>query len=137
MFKIPDGRIAYFDCDDTLVMWDIPEGFPTDDLVNVNCRHYSDALAPNKYNVDLLKKFASSGHYVVVWSQGGADWAEAVVKALGLEGYVQAVMSKPNYFIDDLGDPNKWMGKWGYFDIDGNRHGHQVAFHSNKESENE
>ena len=130
MFKIPDGRLAAYDCDDTLVMWDIPEDFPEGDIVTVRCRDYSDRLAPNKYNIDLLKKFAKRGHYVVVWSQGGSDWAEAVVKALELEEYVQVVMSKPNYFIDDIGDPRKWMGKWGYFDINGERHGHQVAFHS-------
>ena len=129
MYKVPCGPTAYFDCDDTLIMWDIPEGMSLNDdkLVTVSCRDYSDRLLPNKYNIELLVKMAKRGHGIVVWSAGGADWAEAVVKALGIEEYVNVVTGKPNYYIDDIKDPAKILGKYGYFDINGKRHGHQVA----------
>lgn len=121
MFKVECGPTAFFDCDDTLVMWDIPEGHQEADRVTIKCRDFVEHLVPNTHNIDLLIKFAKRGHYVVVWSAGGSDWAEAVVKALKLEEYVEVVTAKPTYFIDDIADPSEWMGKRGYFDIDGNR----------------
>jgi hypothetical protein len=94
-FKVPARPTAFFDVDDTLVMWDIPEGIEINDdrLVSINCKGIEDRLFPNKHNIELLKKFSARGHSVVVWSGGGADWAEAVVDALGLNQYVDAVMN--------------------------------------------
>ena len=120
MHKVTCGPTAFFDVDDTLLMWSIPDGFEGD-LVTVRCRDYIENLAPNEHNIKLLKKFATRGHAVVVWSGGGADWAEAVVKALGLEDYVQVVTGKPNYYIDDIANSKEWIGKHGYFDFEGNR----------------
>ena len=123
MYKVKCGPTAYFDCDDTLVMWNLPEDVYLNDdrLVTVKCRDHSDRLYPNPYNIDLLKKMAMRGHSIVVWSGGGADWAEAAVKALNLEGYVHSVSGKPQYYIDDISNPKEWIGKHGYFDLDGNR----------------
>lgn len=137
MYKVPCGPTAYFDVDDTLVMWEIPEGFQ-EDLVTVVCRDYAELLAPNKHNIKLLKKMAARGHSVIVWSAGGADWAEAVVKALELEDYVHVVTGKPTYWIDDLQNPKDVLGKHGYFDINGNKYGHQTNFnHEEHEKEKE
>lgn len=135
MHKVVCGPTAFFDCDDTLLMWSIPDGFDENDLVQVRCRGLVDELAPNKYNIDLLKKMATRGHAIVVWSGGGSDWADAVVKALGLTKYVSVVTSKPTYYIDDVADPKLWVGKHGYFDINGNRYGHQNAFTFEKDKE--
>lgn len=120
-FKVPAGPTAYFDVDDTLVMWDLPENPPLVDCALIKCRGYESKVLINRYNVDLLKKFAKRGHAVIVWSAGGADWAEAVVKALRLEEYVCVVSGKPSYYIDDISDPAHILGKHGYFDINGNR----------------
>jgi hypothetical protein len=127
--KVPCGPTVMIDCDDTLVMWDLPDGMKINDdrLITVRCRGYEERCLPNKYNINLLKKYATRGHAVVVWSGGGADWAEAVVSTLGIGEYVDVIMGKPQYFIDDVADPKKWMGKHGYFDIDGNRiHGDNI-----------
>jgi len=122
-FKVESGPTAFFDVDDTLLMWTLPEGVEMNDdrLVSVNCNEMSDRLFPNKYNIDLLINFAKRGHNVVVWSGGGADWAEAVVEALGLNKYVKAVMNKPQYYSDDIANPKEWIGKHGYFKLDGTR----------------
>jgi hypothetical protein len=122
-FKVPARPTAFFDVDDTLVMWDIPEGIEINDdrLVSINCKGIEDRLFPNKHNIELLKKFSARGHSVVVWSGGGADWAEAVVDALGLNQYVDVVVNKPQYYMDDIANPKEWIGKHGYFKLDGTR----------------
>lgn len=127
-YKVPSGPTSFFDVDDTLLMWDLPEGITDnhEDVITVSCRGMSERVYPNKHNITLLKKFASRGHAVIVWSAGGADWAEAAVIALGLQGYVHVVMGKPNYFIDDIADPNRWMGKHTYIGVNGKRQGHTV-----------
>lgn len=99
-FKEP---IVYIDVDDTLVSW--AHGFfwhegalefedPYD-----GATLYLDVI---KEHVDAIKSHKLRGHTVVVWSAGGADWAEEVVKRLHLEKHVDAVLAKPNWFYDDL-----------------------------------
>ena len=41
------------------------------------------------------------GHIVVVWSQGGVDWARAVVEALELADTVDFCLAKPSWWADD------------------------------------
>jgi hydroxymethylpyrimidine pyrophosphatase-like HAD family hydrolase len=118
-FKVPCGPTAFFDVDDTLVMWNNIEGASAS--VKITCRGIDSYLTPNKYNIELLKKMSSRGHAIVVWSGGGSDWCEAVVKALELEQYVHVITGKPQYYIDDLANPKEWIGKHGYFTIDGKK----------------
>lgn len=70
--------------------------------ININCFGYDECLVPHKKHVEMLKQFAFRGHTVVVWSQGGSDWAEAAVEALGLQKYVDIIMPKPYWFFDDI-----------------------------------
>lgn len=91
-----------FDVDDCLVIWDAPDEEKT---VSVRCpfvlnRYYK--LKPNIPMIELLKTKAVRGHFVIVWSQSGMLWAEAVVTALNLEGYVNQVSDKFNEYADDL-----------------------------------
>jgi len=121
MYKVECGPTVFFDCDDTLVMWDIPSDFPQENLVSITCRGHTELLAPNIHNINLLKKMATRGHGIVVWSGGGSDWCESVVKGLGIEDYVNVITGKPSYFIDDISNSKEWIGKHGYFNIDGTR----------------
>lgn len=119
-FDVPSGPLATFDVDDTLVSWSTPEGME-DKEIEINCDGVVSRKVPNTHNITLLKKLYETGHIVVVWSGSGVKWCKAVVKALNLEGYIHGAISKPQYYIDDKPNPKEWMGKHGFFTLDGKR----------------
>jgi hydroxymethylpyrimidine pyrophosphatase-like HAD family hydrolase len=86
MQVIKSHRIVYFDVDDTLVIWDWksidPEGKGLLQIADPNSSHM-ELVLPHERHIALLKQFKARGHTVVVWSQGGWDWASSVVKSLG------------------------------------------------------
>jgi phosphoserine phosphatase len=59
-------------------------------------------------HIEDIKRHKARGHLVCVWSAGGSEWAEAAVKALKLEKYVDLVIAKPTWVIDDL-EPNQFL----------------------------
>lgn len=122
MYVQPAGPTAYFDVDDTLIMWNRPDDtVPDSDKVRVTTRDITDVFTINHHNIDYLKKLSARGHAIVVWSAGGVDWANAVVEALELQDYVGAVLSKPTYFVDDIQNPSHFMGKHQYYALDGSQ----------------
>lgn len=106
MHVIEDENVVCFDVDDTLVLWHA-ECY-TSDKIQILCPYGGDynLLKPHKAHIDLLKKYKGRGLKVVVWSAGGYKWAEAVVKALKLEEFVDYIMTKPSKIVDDL-TPNE------------------------------
>lgn len=99
-FKEP---IVYFDCDDTLVSWQHYGQYNPDTVAFEDPATKGHLfLEPIYEHIDALKGHKLRGHTVIVWSAGGADWAETVVKTLGLTNHVDAVMSKPDWFYDDI-----------------------------------
>ena len=118
MFKMKDGGVYASDVDDTLIMWRIPEGYKGP-LVETNYNGFKDQGIPNLPAIAHLKKMKARAYSVVVWSAGGSDWAEVVVKALGLESYVDVVMPKIDFHLDDVSDPKDKIGKWQYINLDG------------------
>jgi predicted HAD superfamily phosphohydrolase YqeG len=104
-------RSVYFDVDDTLVIWDwksvSPDGVGTILIVDPTSGT-SERVFPHNRHVQLMRQFKARGHTVVVWSQGGHAWAEAVCKQLGIETLVDYVMDKPNWYVDDL-HSSAWM----------------------------
>lgn len=98
-------RSVFFDVDETLVLWDWHDIDPDGKgLLNINGEH----VLPHFRHIELLKQFKARGHTVIIWSQGGHEWAEYVCKALALEEFVDIVMDKPNWYVDDL-HVNAWM----------------------------
>lgn len=100
--RIRSRRIFPFDVDDTLVIWDAPAEERT--LV-VKCPYSDNSffyLKPNFPMVELLKTKSARGHHIIVWSQSGEEWADAVIKALGIENYVHQTSDKFNEYADDL-----------------------------------
>jgi hydroxymethylpyrimidine pyrophosphatase-like HAD family hydrolase len=84
MYVLKSDKTLFVDVDDTLVIWE------------------GESYRPHKKHVELIKRFHKRNQPVVVWSAGGWEWAERIVKELGLEPYVTAIMSKPVWWIDDL-----------------------------------
>jgi FMN phosphatase YigB (HAD superfamily) len=104
---IDSDNVVCFDVDDTLVIWKVPPG------MEEQCREFTnygvtERLLPHEKHIKLLKEFKFRGHTVIVWSQGGFEWAREVVRMLELEPYVDFCMSKPKWMVDDL-PPSAWV----------------------------
>ena len=113
MFKLSDDKpTAFFDVDDTLVMWwsdwskiRNPQRIKSKE----KCIELKDPrdnksifLKVHWDHVQQIKEHKLRGHNTVVWSAGGSDWAEEVVNKLELNDYVDIVISKPHWWYDDL-----------------------------------
>lgn len=114
MKVISQESTVFVDCDDTLVMWGV-KARKGEKLVAVTNPHDGSQsyLAAHLGHIKVLKDRKARGSYVVVWSAGGYAWANSVVKALGLEPYVDLVMTKPHMYIDDK-KAEEFMGEHLY-----------------------
>lgn len=96
---IDSEMVVCFDCDDTLIMWDLENKNvdiqnPYDNSIGSYTKH--DA------HIKYLKEHYARGYTIIVWSHGGYQWAQAVVNALELDRHVHFIMGKPMKFFDDL-----------------------------------
>lgn len=91
---------SYFDVDDTLVKFGY-QSSPIEGSIEVVCGGFRHYLMPHKRHIEQLKAHKARGHTIIVWSQGGHQWAEAVVMALGLRDFVDLVLEKPQWAYDD------------------------------------
>ena len=103
MLVVEGENHTAFDVDDTLIIWNTV-GYEDYELIEILCPYGKNKrfFKPHRTHIELLKKFKARGNTIIVWSSGGVLWAEAVVKALRLESYVDIVMTKPNKLVDDL-----------------------------------
>lgn len=101
MYIYEDDNLIFFDVDDTLVMWGDSDN---PDAIEIKDPYYDkvEKLVPNQAHLKLLKRASGRGRGIVVWSHGGSLWAATVVKALGIEKFVNLVMTKPEYYVDDV-----------------------------------
>lgn len=101
MKVISQESTIFIDCDQTLVMWG--KAKKHEKVIAITCPYSAkqEILRPHKSHIKVLKDRHVRGSFIVVWSASGYQWANAVVKALGLEAYVDQVMSKPQMYIDD------------------------------------
>jgi len=97
------------DIDDTLLLWDVPKEGP---MVTFTEPHTKDSITVpiNENNIRLLKEKKARGAYIILWSQGGWEYAKTVADALGLHDYIDLIMTKPIGIIDDL-EAHAWMPK--------------------------
>lgn len=110
-----------FDVDDTLIMWDSNFNMPEEGDVEIQCPWDGQISfhRPHTRHIEFLKKQYTKGYTVIVWSAGGAKWAETVVKTLGIEDYVDYVMSKPQKWVDDLIQADQVLGTHIYLSEEG------------------
>lgn len=104
---VKSDNIVCFDVDDTLLMWE----YDNDLLFHSKARPINVngcTVLAHDTHIRKLKEFKAKGHYVIVWSQGGYEWAAEAVKLLRLEAYVDLVICKPKWYVDD-NDANNFM----------------------------
>lgn len=112
MKVIDNDRMTFFDCDDTLIMWNkIALDLP---VVTINGREFQ----VHTKHVQKIKDYHVMGFCVVVWSTSGRLWAKAVTEALGLTNEVSYVMSKPHRVFDDAKELSSTI-KHGYIPLEG------------------
>lgn len=94
--KISNHHIVCYDVDDTLVFWcERENSLPL--LIEPN----RVPVWANKAEIERLINLKKIGYVVIVWSRTGATWAERVVRHLGITDYVDLVMEKPLFMVDD------------------------------------
>jgi len=117
MVVVRNDKNVFVDCDDTLINHFV--GIPFDEKEHVNLNNGFPQvykITRNEPNIRALKHHKQLGLTVVVWSAAGHKHAECVVKALGLENFVDFVMSKPDVYIDDK-DCTYWLnGKKRFYE---------------------
>ncbi len=119
MITIPGDKVVYVDCDDTLVFWSSSEEdkskygaveftcpgsmvYDTDGSEIGYAGEWTERLLPNWPQIEELRKFKIRGYKIVLWTQSGAAWAEAIAKTLKMENIVDVCITKPTYIFDDL-----------------------------------
>jgi phosphoglycolate phosphatase-like HAD superfamily hydrolase len=109
MQVINNELVVHFDIDKTLIKvdelqpLDIDSKYLTSDIVKRICPYtgVDKWIVPHKLHVKYLIEHKARGYTVFVWSNAGHRHAESVIKALGLEQYVDYVMNKPGKVFDD------------------------------------
>lgn len=98
----------FYDVDDTLILWDYPTEYENQ-AIEFDCYGVTVRALPHFKHIENLKRAIARGHHVWVWSQGGWEWAEEVVKKLGLEDIIpnEKIICKPKWIFDDL-PPSAW-----------------------------
>ena len=99
--------IAPFDIDSTLVL---PYNQEHGAIVKILDPVTGGYIVQRRHDamIRLVKEARQRGSYVLVWSRGGWEWAQNVIKALELEPYVHQIMSKPRASYDDTPVEN-WL----------------------------
>jgi len=86
MNKTKKALVIAFDVDDTLIVPSVATGFDRD--------------TPNYENISLFRWFKAQGHYMIIWSGSGVDWAKTWAEKLGLEADEFLVKEKREGYID-------------------------------------
>lgn len=105
---LKSDHVVCVDVDDTLVSWSPSPHHnmnpPHEDCgqIDIEFNGLERSYWTFPFNIESIKSHRHKGHRIVVWSGSGYAWAEAVVRALDLVQYVDVVMSKPRWLLDDM-----------------------------------
>jgi predicted phosphatase len=106
MIVLENDNVVCFDVDDTLVIWNVPQSM-MDQTITFDNFGVDVQLLPHHKHITLMKQFKARGHKVIIWSQGGYQWAREIVKKLDIEQYVDIIICKPKWLVDDV-PPSGW-----------------------------
>lgn len=113
---IKSDKVVMVDVDSTLCfdIADVSAEYAASEIPTpVICFGQTIEIYPHWDQVQLVQKFRRRGYTVIVWSHSGADWAEAVCKALDMDDLVSLYLAKPKFYIDDLA-ASTWIGERVY-----------------------
>lgn len=103
MIALDNEFVVAFDVDDTLVMWEKQETKSQNAVTFLDPYDGSKhLLVPHQGHISLMKKYKGRGMCIIVWSAGGTQWAKSVINTLGLQDYVDIILTKPSKYVDDL-----------------------------------
>ena len=118
MIVIPGDKTVYVDCDDTIAFWSSSKEDKEMNGIAVTCPgsmvfdtdgeeigfagEWTELLVPNWPQINELKKFKVRNYKIILWTQSGSLWAEAIAKAFKIEHLIDVCLTKPNYIFDDL-----------------------------------
>jgi hypothetical protein len=112
MQVIESDRVAFFDCDDTLIMWKPVEGVDLPEVV-INGKKF---WVHHKH-LQKVHDYLCMGFTVFIWSNSGHKWARDVATNLGLEGKDNLYcICKPWRVFDDAKTLNDTIGH-GYIPL--------------------
>jgi len=115
MISIKNGRTAFIDCDDTLVLWDYQD-YPESEHITITEGDSSMTMVPHDYHIKFIKNLKVQGYGLVVWSAAGGEWADKVAKLLNLEDIIDICIAKPEFVMDDLFTADQIIKSIVYFD---------------------
>jgi FMN phosphatase YigB (HAD superfamily) len=103
-----ENRIE-IDVDQTLAMHNV-EDYPSITPQTIDYYGMPMMITPHHEHIRLLKSYKARGFYILVHSNNGVLHAEKVVKALGLEDFVDEVCTKACKYVDDTKeDTRQWV----------------------------
>lgn len=109
MKVIFNEKIVPVDIDDTLVMHHDAESYEKQVIVEDPYHEGGKILlGVNEPMIKVLKDEKARGSFILVWSRGGYAWASTIIEALGLESYVDLIMTKPLVYLDDS-EVSSWL----------------------------
>lgn len=103
-----DRKTLYVDIDDTLLIHNKSE-YPVEMHIVVPHNGRVFVGVPHHKNILMMEKFYNLGYDIIVWSKTGAMYAQAVIEKLKISHPIKAVLSKPDFYLDDKG-VEEWMG---------------------------
>ena len=105
-------NVVCFDVDQTLIIWGKgPEDCDT--WMQCDSTGVMEGGVAHKEHVEALKKHKKDGHFVIVWSAGGGQYARNACIGLGITEHVDLCLDKPMQYYDDI-DCSKFMGRTTY-----------------------
>ena len=121
MFVLDSDMTVWADVDDTLIGWGKPPEGYKGPLLPITVKYGDSPEMTETHwviqeNIEALQAHDARNHRIVLWSQGGWEWAKVVAEALTKEFGIRIAMvcSKPTWIYDDL-PVQVWMPKrlWG------------------------
>jgi hydroxymethylpyrimidine pyrophosphatase-like HAD family hydrolase len=97
--SIENEHVICIDIDDTLIYWQSQGDRPT---VTIKSLWREGTFEVNQKMLENIEQHYQRKHFIILWSQSGYEWCQAVASALKIEDKIDLCMTKPFVAYDDL-----------------------------------